>query len=102
MRRLQYSDPVTVSDLNRQLAELRADDARLRSENVKLRTENAKLVEIFDHQITALPHPDDPSVWAVGITLPSGVYVGVACHDETLIPSAKAQVRARCAEIILP
>lgn len=54
---------------------------------------------ISDDQIEALPHPDDSSVWSVGVTLPDGTYVGVACHDEGLIPAAKAQVRARCAEI---
>ena len=55
---------------------------------------------ITDDQIEARPYPDDPSVWSVGITLPGGIYVGVACHDEALIPAAKAQVRERCAEIL--
>ncbi len=55
---------------------------------------------ISDDQIEALPFPDDASVWSVGITLPDGTYVGVACPDEALIPAAKAQVRARCAEVL--
>jgi hypothetical protein len=55
---------------------------------------------ITDDQIAAIPHPDDSSVWSVGVTLPDGTYVGVACHDEGLIPAAKAQVRARCIEIL--
>lgn len=55
---------------------------------------------ITNDEIEALPYPDDPTVWSVGITLPDGTYVGVACHDETLILDAKAQVRARCAEIL--
>jgi hypothetical protein len=54
---------------------------------------------ISDDQIAATPHPDS-AVWSVGVTLPDGTYVGVACHDEGLIPAAKAQVRARCAEIL--
>jgi len=55
---------------------------------------------ISDDQIEVLPFPDDASVWSVGITLPDGTYVGVACPDEALIPVAKAQVRARCAEVL--
>jgi hypothetical protein len=55
---------------------------------------------ISDDQIEALPYPDDASVWSVGITLPDGTYVGVACPDEALIPAARAQVRARCAELL--
>lgn len=55
---------------------------------------------ITDEQIEALPYPDDPSVWSVGITLSDGTYVGVAVPDGALMPEAKAQVRARCDEIL--
>ena len=39
-------------------------------------------------------------VWSVGITLPDGTYVGVGCATKAEVPSAKAQVRARCAELL--
>jgi hypothetical protein len=55
---------------------------------------------ITDEQIHALPHPDDPTVYSVGITLPDGTYVGFAVLDEANIPAARAAVRARCAEIL--
>ena len=53
---------------------------------------------LTDAQIEALPHPDDPSVWSVGVTLPDGTYAGVAVHDDALIPAAKEQIRARLKE----
>jgi hypothetical protein len=52
-----------------------------------------KAYAISDDQIDARAYPDDAAVWSVGITLPDGTYVGVACPDETLVPAAKAQVR---------
>lgn len=55
---------------------------------------------ITDDKIEVLPFPDDPSVWSVSVTLSDGTYVGVAVHDEALIPSAKEHVRTRCVQIL--
>lgn len=48
-----------------------------------------------DLVIVALPHPDDPTVWSVGTTLPDGSYVGVAVPDVTMIAEAKEAARRR-------
>ena len=53
---------------------------------------------ITDAQILA-EYNGDLDVWSVGITLPDGRYIGVGCATEAEVPSAKAQVRARCAEL---
>ena len=50
---------------------------------------------ITDEEILA-EHNSELDVWSVGITLPDGTYVGVGCATEAEVPSAKAQVRARC------
>lgn len=54
---------------------------------------------ITDAQITA-EYSGALDVWSVGITLPNGTYVGCGCATEAEVPSAKAQVRARCAELL--
>ena len=54
---------------------------------------------ITDEQITA-EYSGELDVWSVGITLPDGTYVGVGCATEAEVPSAKVQVRARCAELL--
>lgn len=54
---------------------------------------------ITDEQITA-EYSSELDVWSVGITLPDDTYVGVGCATEAEVPSAKAQVRARCAELL--
>jgi len=53
---------------------------------------------ITDEQILA-EYDGAAGVWSVGITLPDGTYVGCACATEAEVPRAKAQVRARCAEL---
>ena len=54
---------------------------------------------ITDEQI-ATEFSDELDVWSVGVTLPDGTYVGCGCATEAEIPNAKAEVRARCAEIL--
>ncbi len=54
---------------------------------------------ITDAQICA-EYNGDLDVWSVGVTLPDGTYVGFGCATEAEVPSAKEQVRARCAEIL--
>lgn len=54
---------------------------------------------ITDEQIRA-EYNGDLDVWSVGITLPDGTYVGCGCATEAEVPSAKAQVRARCADLL--
>ena len=53
------------------------------------------ITEAQYEQITA-EYGGELDVWSVGITLPDGTYVGVSCAIEASVPSAKAQVRARC------
>jgi hypothetical protein len=54
---------------------------------------------ITDEQIRA-EYNSELDVWSVGITLPDGTYIGCGCASEAEVPSTKAQVRARCAEIL--
>lgn len=54
---------------------------------------------ITDEEILA-EYNGDLDVWSVGITLPDGTYVGFGCATEAEVPSAKARVRARCAELL--
>ena len=54
---------------------------------------------ITDAQILA-EYNGDLDVWSVGITLPDGTYVGFGCATEAEVPSAKAQVRTRCAALL--
>ena len=54
---------------------------------------------ITDEEILA-EYNGDLDVWSVGITLPDGTYVGFGCATEAEVPSAKAQVRARAAELL--
>ena len=61
---------------------------------------NARALRLVtDEQILA-EYNGDLDVWSVGITLPDGTYVGFGCVTEAEVPSAKAQVRARCAELL--
>jgi len=53
---------------------------------------------VTDEQILA-EYSSDLGVWSVGLTLPDGTYIGVGCATEAEVPSAKAQVRMRCAEL---
>jgi hypothetical protein len=54
---------------------------------------------ITDEQILA-EYSHELGVWSVGITLPDGTYVGFGCATEAEVPLAKADVRARCAELL--
>jgi hypothetical protein len=54
---------------------------------------------ITDDQIRA-EYNGDLGVWSVGITLPDGTYIGCGCATEAEVPSAKAQVRERCAHLL--
>lgn len=61
---------------------------------------NARALRLItDEQILA-EYNGDLDVWSVGITMSDGTYVGFGCATEAEVPSAKAQVRARCAEIL--
>lgn len=53
---------------------------------------------ITDDQICA-EYSWELDVWSAGITLPDGTYIGCSCVTEAEVPSAKAQVRARCATL---
>jgi hypothetical protein len=54
---------------------------------------------VTDDQIRA-EYNGDLGVWSVGITLPDGTYIGCGCANEAEVPSAKAQVRERCAHLL--
>lgn len=61
---------------------------------------NARTLRLItDEQILA-EYNGELDVWSVGITLPDGTYVGFGCASEAEVPSAKAQVLARCAELL--
>ena len=60
---------------------------------------NARALRLItDAQILA-EYNGDLDVWSVSITLPDGTYVGCGCATAAEVPRAKAQVRARCAEL---
>ena len=99
IRKLFYADEIAAIDLT--MATLPGWSAKDRRET---RAECADLFNactlrlITDEKILA-EYNGELGVWSVGITLSDGTYVGFGCATETEVPSTKAQVRARCAEL---
>lgn len=85
---------LTIATLPGWSAETRRKIRALCAELYNVRT----LRLVTDDQIIA-EYNGEEDVWSVGITLPDGTYVGFGCANEAEVPSAKAQVRARCAEL---
>ena len=81
------------------MRELRAVHALRRLPGVHTMLNASTITTITDEEILA-EYNGDLDVWSVGITLPDGTYVGFGCATEAEVPSAKAQVRARAAELL--
>lgn len=99
IRELFYAEEIAAIDLTvATLPGWSAEDRReARAECAELFNARA-LRLVTDEQILA-EYNGELDVWSVGITLPDGTYVGFGCATEAEVPSAKAQVRARCAEL---
>ncbi len=80
------------------LGSLRRVKARARCAEILNERTRKLLTTIADDQIVA-EYNGDLGVWSVGVTLPDGTYVGFGCATEAEVAQAKAQVRARCAEL---
>ena len=99
IRELFYADEIAAIDLTvATLPGWSAEDRReARAECAELY--NARALRLTtDEQILA-KYDGELGVWSVGITLPDGTYVGCGCATEAEVPSAKAQVRTRCAAL---
>jgi hypothetical protein len=68
--------------------------------DAKIRELRDALDDARDEHIHA-EYNGELGVWSVGVTLSNGLYVGCGCATENVVPSAKVQVRATCAELAI-
>jgi hypothetical protein len=99
IRELFYADEIAAIELTVATLPGWSDEDRreARARCAELFNARAQCL-IMDEQILA-EYNSELDVWSVGITLPDGTYVGFGCATEDEVPSTKAQVRARCAEL---
>ena len=98
IRELFYADEIAAIELTVATLPGWSAEDRLEARTRCAELFNARASLITDEQIRA-EYNGDLDVWSVGVTLPDGTYVGCGCATEAEVPSAKEQVRARCADL---